>query len=302
VYHDLFDFCQRLDLRKVNRRVIESLIRAGAMDCFEVNRATLINSLSTALQLAEQHLKNQNAGVDDMFGFAPAEDVSAGAKHYLEVKDWSEEQRLRGEKETLGLYLTGHPIEPYLDELQKITTARIVDLKPAHEQTVTVAGLVIAMRTMNTRRGDRMAFITLDDRSGRIELALFSDIYQRYRDLVVKDQLLIVEGEVSVDEYSGGYKMSARQIFDIQGAREAHARRLEIRVDAGRASNGFTDELATLLSPFREGECFVCIDYASTDARALVKLGEEWRVHPADELMHRLRELVGEDNVRMVYR
>ena len=207
--------------------------------------------------------------------------------------DWNEDQRLSCEKQTLGLYLTGHPINRYLSEIGKFTTARIVNLKPAKDSTVIVAGLIIAMRTMNTKRGDRMAFITIDDRSARIELAVFSEAYTRFQDLLSKDKLIVVEGEVSMDEYSGGYKMSARNIYDIGQARSHFAKCLMLRVDQKKAGNGFIPSLQSTLLPFKEGVCPVIIDYQSDDAKAKVNLGIEWRVNPTDELLHRLREMHG---------
>jgi len=143
--------------------------------------------------------------------------------------------------------------------------------------------------------------VVLDDRSGRIELAVFSEAYNKYRNLIVKDKLLVVEGTVSVDEYSGGFKMSAEQIFDIDQAREQYARRLEIGVDAARAGNGFSRSLAQVLEPFREGRCQVCLDYQGKGAQAMLVLGSDWRVRPSEVLLHRLKELAGPDRVRVVY-
>jgi DNA polymerase-3 subunit alpha len=298
-YKDLFDLCQRVDLRKVNRRTLEALIMAGALDVFGKGRATLTASLPAALQIAEQYTRDIAVGQNDMFGMAPKAEAGTGAYH--DMPEWDDDQRLACEKQTLGLYLTGHPINKYLDELAQFTSARITELKPTHDQTVVVAGLIIAIRTMNTRRGDRMAFITLDDRSGRIELAVFADTYQRYRDLLVKDKLLVVEGEVSVDDYTGGYRMSARSVYDINQAREHFAKRLLVSVDAQQAGNGFVNDLQHTLQPFREGECPVVIDYQRPDARAEIPLGKEWKVNPTDELLHRLRELAGDEKVNIVY-
>ncbi|MGD8407665.1 MAG: DNA polymerase III subunit alpha [Thiohalophilus sp.] len=301
VFADLFDFTRRIDTRKVNRRTLEALIMAGALDMFGENRATLMASLPAALKIAEQHSRDQAVGMQDLFGIAVALETDNSPVAYHRQPEWSEDERLSAEKQTLGLYLTGHPIERYLDELAGFVSARIVDLKPTRDQTVVVAGLIIAMRTMNTRRGDKMAFITIDDRSARIELAVFSEPFQRYRDLLAKDRLIVVEGEVSVDEYSGGYKMSARSIYDINQAREHFARKLMLQVDHKHAGNGFINELQHTLSPFREGFCPVVIDYRRDDARAQIVLGEEWRVHPTDELLHRLRETLGEEQVQVVY-
>ena len=231
-FRDLFDFCNRIDLKKANKRTLEALIRAGALDELGPNRATLMASLDTAVQMAEQQHKNLACGQEDMFGMA--EPQAAPEAQFVEARDWDDEIRLNGEKETLGLYLTGHPIERYEAELRGIGARRIATLNPNGDQTILVAGLVVAMRTMNTRRGGKMAFVTLDDRSGRLELAVFSETYDHYRDLLVKDRLVVVEGEVSVDDYSGGIKMSTRKIFDIDHAREAFAKRAEPRSAAGQ--------------------------------------------------------------------
>ncbi|WP_455376728.1 DNA polymerase III subunit alpha [Kaarinaea lacus] len=303
-FHDLFDFCQRIDLKKANRRSLEALIRAGALDELGPSRAMLMATLSTALKLAEQTLQNATSGQEDMFGnlVSTAQNDESQSHEFVQVDDWDDETRLNGEKETLGLYLTGHPIERWESELKGIITSKIVHLNPTSNQTMIVAGLIVAMRTMITKRGDRMAFITLDDRSGRVELAVFSEPFQQYRDLLAKDRLVIVEGDVSIDDYTGGTKMSAQKIYDISRAREAFAWRLMVTVDANRAGNGFATDLENILKPFSNGHCPVYLQYMGPTAKARIRLGENWCVHPTDELIHRLNELAGEANVEVQYR
>ncbi len=302
-FKNLFDFCQRVDLRKVNRRTLEGLVMAGALDVFAQNRATIMATLPDALKIAEQKMRNNQAGIQDMFGLAaePVEGEGDGPETYSVQKDWSEELRLANEKATLGLYLTGHPINRYLPELKQFVTGRIAELKPSRNQTVIVAGLVIGMRVMTTKRGDKMAFLTLDDRSGRMEMAVFSDEYAANRDKLAKDKLIVARVEVSVDDYSGGFKMRADEIYDIDEAREHFARQLMVKVDEKKAANGFIPELQRVLSPFREGGCPVVLDYNKGTARAEIRLGEEWRVHPTDELLHRLRDTLGEETIQVVY-
>ena len=306
-YKDLFDLCKRIDLKKVNRRVFEALIRAGALDNLGPGRATMMASLGNALALAEQHTRDLSAGQDDLFGGPVAGEsaamatVASTAATFVDAPEWSDEERLLGEKETLGLYLTGHPINRYEAELKRFVTSRLADLKPTRDQTVVVAGLVVAIRTKISKRGDRMAFVTLDDRTGRVELGVFPECYSRYRQLLAQDKLLVVQGTVSMDEYSGGFRMSAEKLLDIDQAREQYAKGLEINVDAQHASNGFTQHLAQILAPFREGNCPIVLEYQRPDARARLQFGQEWRVRPADELLHRLKELAGESGVRVVY-
>ncbi len=299
-FKDMFDLCRRIDLRRVNRRVLESLIRAGALDSLGAHRATLMASLTLALAAAGQYSKNRDAGQVDLFGNA----VNAITEdtRYIDVPEWSDEQRLDGEKETLGLYLTGHPIARYEAELSHIIMTDLANLKPVDDRNVVVAGLVVAMRTMNTKRGDRMAFVTLDDRTGRLELAVFSDMYTRYRDLLSKDTLLVVEGQVSVDEYSGGFKMSADKIYNIDQARAAFATCLEIDVQAAQAGNGFVHELQDILKPVTPGSCPVLLRYQSEAAVAEIALGQEWRIMPTGAVLEQLSQLAGQEHVRLIYR
>jgi DNA polymerase-3 subunit alpha len=217
------------------------------------------------------------------------------------VPEWSDEQRLAGEKETLGLYLTGHPIERYRRELSRFVTSPIAELRPRGDQNAVVAGLVVALRTMNSRRGERIAFVTLDDRSGRIEISAFSEAYQKYRDLLVKDRLLVVEGGISSDDYTGGFRMNAERIMGIDEAREVYAKGLEIDLQAEAAANGVSRSLAQVLEPFRRGICPVWINYRSSGASARMALGQDWKVHPTDELLHRLGEIAGAGRVRVIY-
>jgi len=298
-FKDLFDFCQRIDLRKVNRRVLESLIKAGALDGLGTHRAALMASLNAALAAADQHSRNLEAGQVDIFGAtaAPTE-----AHVYVTVAEWSEEQRLDGERDTLGLYLTGHPIARYADELKDITDATIAEIKPSSDSTLVVAGLVVAQRTMQTRRGDRMAFVTLDDRTGRLELAVFSDLYAQSRELLAKDTLLVVEGQVSVDEYTGGFKMSAEKLYNIDQARAAFSARLVIDVNADQAGNGFVEELKEILRPAAQGKCPVHLHYQSPQAEAEIVLGDEWRISPTNTVLERLTRLAGERSVHLIYR
>lgn len=303
-YTDLFDFCQRIDLRKANRRTLEALIRAGALDNPHVNRASMMSSVSAAVQLADKQSRDQDSGQNDLFGVGAGTQTEKtdNTEHYVMMPDWSEEERLAGEKETLGLYLTGHPITRYEKELAKFTSARIVDLRPAGDSTLIVSGLIIAIRTMRTRRGDRMAFITLDDRSGRIELAVFSDVYENCRDLIAKDKLIVVRGEVSVDEYTDGYKMSAKDIYSFDQAMALYCKKLEISVDTRIVNGEFVKNLQSVLQPFSQGECPVIIRYKNDSAAAPVVLGKQWCVSPTQQLLSRLGEMVENNNVNMVYK
>ncbi len=154
---------------------------------------------------------------------------------------------------------------------------------------------------MQTKRGDRMAFITLDDKTGRIELAVFSDMFQEYRDLLIKDTLLVVKGEVSVDEYSGGFKMRANEIYNIDQAQQAFARRLDLRLDASQFNNGLLPKLKEILKPDAEGRCAITVHYTNNRAEADLVFGVDWRIKLTHHTLEHLTELAGEDRVEVFY-
>lgn len=306
---DIDDFCRRVDLQRVNKRVLEALVRSGALDSIGSNRATLMARLPQAIQGAEQQSRNASLGQEDLFGGPRLDETDAGQPVLAE---WDEEHRLQWEKEALGLYLTGHPIDRYHDEIEAITGRSLaawgdlVEVGPqgapryGRDQEGCVAGLVVAVRNRNTPRG-REGFLTLDDRSARIEVRVFPEEYARYVNLIAKDRVLVIEGSIGYDDYTGGLRMRARNVLDIDQARQTHAKGLEIRVDARRAANGFSRALQEVLQPFCDGTTPVSITYRNATAIGRIRLGEHWQVQPTDELLHRLKELAGDDAVRIWY-
>jgi DNA polymerase-3 subunit alpha len=169
------------------------------------------------------------------------------------------------------------------------------------ERAVTIAGLVMNMRIRKTQRGGKIAFLTLDDNTARMDVRVFPEVFEKYQALLGKDKVLVIQGGFGEDDYTGGYQVTAQSIYDINQARELFARRLVVGVESGQAGNGFVGHLADILQPFCKGHCRVCIDYRGNDASARVALGEEWTVHPTDELLHRLRDLAGKDRVQVEY-
>lgn len=218
---------------------------------------------------------------------------------YVNAPAWSDHERLFGEKETLGLYLSGHPIHRYLKELEKFITYRVIDARPSQNKIVILSGIITSVRTILTKRGDRMAVVTLDDGSGQIDMLCFSENFQKYRELLTKDKLIIVEGEINIDEFNDNFRLLSREIFSMEQARERYAKYLRIQVSS--ENNEEMTTLASLLEKFRGGNCRITLDYARADAKANLRLGDAWRVRPADHLLQMLREVFSENNVEMVY-
>ncbi len=311
LFSGLYDLCKRVDLRKVNRRVLEALIRAGALDSIDPNRAAHMAELTTALRVAEQHGKMALAGQNDLFGLAVAVETGDGeAEAYSTVVDpWTEKEKLEAEKQTLGLFLTGHPIAEYLPELKHITHGTLGSLevdagRARGKMEARVAGLIVDIRTRQTKQGKMMGFATLDDRTGRLEVAAFSGIYDKYRNLLAKDTILVAEGSLAMDDFTNGLRMTAEKLYSMEDAREMFARGIVLDWDSSQemAQRLFAAELADILKPFCGGQCPVSIEYQSNNTKASIQLGDDWRVRPADELLIRLRRFLSVEAVTVKYK
>ena len=304
-FKDLFDFCARVDGRKVNKRGLEAMIRSGALDeigpegDIGYRRAVMLAGMDEAVKLAEQHARNTSSGMGDLFGDSVVDSASdINYNSYNAARSLSLKDRLNGEKETLGLYLTGHPIDEYEIELKSMVANRIADLRPGKSGT-TVSGMVVGMRIMKNKRGESFAFLTLDDKSGRVELSVWAEKFNAYREILVKDALLVVQGIVSEDSFTGGLKMAADSIQSIYEARCSKLSSLQLNITQTAAD--WVARFHNTMSGYRDGNCPVTVEYSAASASCQLKLGSEWMVQPRDELIYRLREQFGKDSVTLHY-
>jgi DNA polymerase III subunit alpha len=299
-FTDLFDFCRRVDKRVVNRRVIEALIRAGAFDAVDDHRAKLVASVGRALDAADQAERNAYQG-----GLFDAPDSTVSTEtHYLEVPRWTEREQLLNEKQALGYFFSGHPFNAYAREVAAFARRRLADLEPQREPTL-ICGVVLGVRTQMTRRG-KMAVVTLDDASAQVEVTIFSELWDAVRSKVREDELLVVEGKVSRDDFSGGLRINADSLMTLAEARGRFARMLLLSLNG--STNGATaGRLRTLLSPYRctehagNGACPVRLYYRNADAETELSLPDTWRVRLDDRLLEELDDWLTAENVRLIY-
>ena len=300
-FKDLYDLCARVDSKKVNRRALEALVRSGALDQLGVHRASLMASIDLALNSANQQHRSAAAGQNDFFGIqAPVETVQT----YQNVAQWKKEDLLAAEKETLGLYLSGHPIDVYIEELDQFTSSRLVDVdvgQSKQKKSVTLAGLVVGVRTMNTKSGSRMAFLTLDDKTARIEIGVYGELYDQRREVIHKDKVLVVRGKASYDHFSGGVRLSADELFDIEQARNSLAKYMQIQLQAKQFSSQLITQLKNILAPNEEGLCNVGFEYYNDHGACELEVAEGWRVVPTKTMLEQLEHLIGQSNIRLIY-
>ncbi|MFZ7141659.1 DNA polymerase III subunit alpha [Avibacterium avium] len=302
IFKDLFDLCARVDLKKINRRTFESLIMSGAFDKLGPHRAALAKNLEDALKASDQYAKNEAIGQADMFGVL-TETPEEVEQAYAKTPRWSEKQILDGERETLGLYLSSHPISPYLKEIAHYSSTRLKDLVPNYRgQISTTCGLVVSSRVAITKKGNRLGIATLDDRSGRLDLTLFGESLDRFGEKLQKDTIVIASGQVSFDDFSQGLKMSVRELMTLDEARSRYAKSLAICLTQEQLSPHFIKQFKETLSPYSGGALPINIYYQSPQGRALVKLGVQWSVNPSDELINTLVEMLGESAVEIEFK
>lgn len=312
-FKGLYDLCKRVDLRKVNRRVFEALIRGGAFDVFNDNRASHLSELPTALKVAERHNKMAEVGQNDLFGLAVNAETSVDEvqDYGQSVPAWSEKDRLSYEKLALGLFLTGHPIDQYWPELLNIVHGSIAKTLANAEKSrgpldVRLAGLLVGIRTRQDRKGRNMGYATLDDKSARVDVTLYSDAFENYKDLLSADEVLVVEGSARIDGYTGNLSITAEKIYSMEQARESFARCLMLDWHYAKNSEetkDFVHKLQETLQPYSGGQCMLVVNYLSETAKVSVQLGDSWRIHPTDELLIRLQRILNHDNAtRIKYR
>jgi DNA polymerase-3 subunit alpha len=296
-YRDLFDFCARVDRKVVNRRAIEALVRAGAFDSTDPDRAKLLANVGKAIDAAEarEAAANQVSLFDagDGSGDAPIEWQAAAP--------WSERQRLQEEKSALGFFLSGHLFRGFEAEVRRFARTRLADLQPA-PQPQWIAGIVASQRTQMTRRG-KMSVVMLDDGSASLEVSVYNEVFERHRALIRDDELLVILAKVSRDDYSGGQRVIAERVLDLTGARQEFGKRIRIRLN-GVAEAG---ALRKVIQPFVAGgqpedpAMPVIVEYGNACARCAVELGADWRVRPQEDLIAEVRQRLHAQAVAIEY-
>jgi len=305
-FRDLDEFCLRINSQKVSRRAVEALIKTGAMDQLGANRPSLLARLPAAIGAAEQAARLRDSGQVDLFGSGPS---SAPQATPVKVEaDWGFRQKLVAERESLGLYMSGHPFDEYRYDGPFVSSGTIASLKGAKPvsksdnpwsggKICSAAGLVTNLR----KRGGRVTF-DLDDGSNQIEVTLFQEAYERFRHLLSAHAIVVVSGKSRFDDFIDDWRLNVKEIYDIDKLIEQRATNLVIRWQ--RNSNGGldADRLQRVLEPYRPGACHISLFCRGDKAQARIRLGDEWSVRPSRELRERLSEFVGHDGFRFIYK
>ncbi len=288
----LFDFAKRVDKRHLNRRTIESLVRAGAFDCLQVNRANLLASVSLAMGGAEQ----AQASIHQVSLFGGDDSDLEPAPEYVKAEPWSEKQKLTEEKLALGFYLSGHLFDIYAGEVRKFARAKLAGLEPSREPRL-IVGVIAGIRSQMTQRG-RILIVTLDDNTATVDVTVYSELVEANKALFKEDEFLAVQGKVSEDRFSGGLRITAEKVMDLGAARMQYGRELFCHLSASADAM----LIKKLLTPYRAEQGLpVTMRYSGQAASGELRLGQEWRVTPTDALTQDLRARFGAQSVGIEY-
>lgn len=292
-YRSLDDFCARIDSSKSTRKVLEALIKGGAMDCFSPNRAALMAHLPYALQAAEQQQNNLNAGITDMFGSIGA--VGTEEHSLPGCEAWDEKQRLMLEKEALGLFLTGHPLNLVEAEIRQFAPTSLGQWLERldsggggerfrqKEQETRVCGLVVDIRMRNSFRG-REAFVTLDDRSGRVDVRVLPDLLAQIEPILQKDLVWVVDGGIAYDDFSNGIKLRAASVRLMDDYRADNARALHITLDGQTADE--LDAIIGLLGGYKSSNAMPVVFHMCREGyRYQLRTNGSWSLKPDEHCL-----------------
>jgi DNA polymerase-3 subunit alpha len=289
-FEDLVDFCKRVDASKVNRRVVESLIQAGAFDFTGVERSVLFASLDEVLRFCSV---TQDLNQLNMFSCLQGQDSSAFS--FLEIsphEEWDEKERLKREKESLGFYITGHPLDRYRSEQERFTTSRIQDVVNAADKTVVkVAGVIENLRLKRTKRGEKMALLSLEDQTGSVEVVVFPDAFERYSPLFKSDEPLLVTGTAEIDENAG--KIIAQEIDTLENVRRNAIRVVQMPLPLSLINREILEQIKEILFRY-PGESTVQFRVnTGQEKELLIAAHPRYTISPCQEMIREVETLIG---------
>ncbi|HEY7323113.1 MAG TPA: DNA polymerase III subunit alpha [Candidatus Binatia bacterium] len=306
-FDSLFDFCRRVDLTAVNRRVVESLIKCGAFDSTQMSRARMIAALDEAIRLGQAFQRDSQSSQIDIFGLLGGENKAPKKPGplYPEIEEWSAQQALAFEKEALGFYITGHPLDKYERVIKKLTSGTIAELKEkAAAGDVKISGVVSALKLRNTKKGDRYGSFNLEDKSGFVEVVAWPDVYRKSVDVLNSDDPIFVKGRMEVGEermqiFAGEITPLAQEIARLRvngapnGKSNGHGAKVHLYV---RESEVSADELVQLRETLLEhqGPCVVFLHLlAPGKSETVIELPDQVRVASTPELEATVQRLFG---------
>ena len=295
-YKSLFDLCCRLDLSKVNRRVLESLIKSGAFDGEDVARYRLFAAIDSAMENGQSASRDRVCGQQSLFAFAGEELAREDACYPDDAAPWSDKEQLTYERDVLGFYLSSHPLQRYVDELKRCTTSSVAELVNCENSAqMRIGGLLTAVRSKRTKNGKIMAFAVLEDLSGSLEVTLFEETFTKAKDFIENDDPLILEGRVEINDDHTKAKMLVSEVFGLEEALSKVIEKVVMTLSHEQAAPARLAMLQDILQ-HHQGNCPAFMHILMPDCEVVMAL-ERFSLQPSADLVHEVKGLYGGSQV-----
>jgi DNA polymerase-3 subunit alpha len=297
-FSSLFDFCERVDLKKANKRVVESLIKCGAFDSTGANRSQMMVSLENAIDYGQRVQKEKADPQMGLFDIGAAKQ-NINLPQMSGIDEWDEKQLLTFEKEALGFYITGHPLTRFEDLLDKFTNANTISLKEKNDgEIVRIGGIIINIKTIKTKKGDLMAFVTLEDQHGTVEIIIFSLVYAAIQEILIEDNTVIIQGRVKGDENS--VKILADTVVPIEKAEETWTASIHFNLNKNKTGKDLLLRLNDLLKRY-PGSCNAYIHlFSPEETDTVIALPDTMKLKAGSSLTRAVNELLGYNTVETI--
>ncbi len=301
-FKSIYEFCENVDLRLLNKRVLESLIKSGALDSLG-RRSQLMTVLDRAMDRAQKAQRDAESGQHGLFGVFQQEESEANNDKLPNIPDWDEQVRLAAEKEILGFFISGHPLEKYKDKLEDLQALRLDEIavmtrSTGKDETIATAGIIGNLRVQKSKRGEFYAQATLEDMSGSIDMIVFPEAYKRLGDKVKLEVPVLVRAGVRIEE-GANPKITAAEIMPLEDAKVPLPRAIRIRVPLGTAGEDTVDDLHTLFRE-RKGDARVLFDVERAGDFMVVMEAEGYNVLPDRNFIARVEQLCVRGSVRVI--
>ncbi|QCI24322.1 DNA polymerase III subunit alpha [Buchnera aphidicola (Muscaphis stroyani)] len=298
-FQDLFDLCMRIDLNKITKKILEKLIMSGSCDCFNSNRSSMLKLIESAIKVSKEYTKSKNFVQESLFGNLKNDLIQVKNNHCLH-SSYSEQVKLDQEYQVLGLYLTGHPTDQYLEELKHYSNGLTLlkALSIEHDKKISVTGIIVSIKIKRTKNKNRMAVILLDDNSSRLEIIIFERLLETCEPLLNLNKILIISGVVKVNAINKSVKMIAYSLMNLDMAREKYINKIIVTLKKDK-DMFFLENLYNFLEKQIQGKVLVCIVYEKKLISSDVNINKKWFVCITDELINKFKILVKSDKIKL---
>ena len=301
-FKSIFDFCSRIDQQKVNKRVLESLIKSGAMDSLSGSRAQNFDAIDTAIKYGQQLQNSGNKNQVDLFSAGDNQSSLIKTPELKEIEEWDEKKSLSFEKEVLGMYVSGHPLLEHADEIEEFTSVDFSDdLMLKKNEIVTIGGMVTKITKKYDRRNRAMAFFEMDCFGGTVEVIAFSDCFEKYENLIEEDAVIFINGKMADDTNFSDLKVMADKIVSVENAREYFSRKLIINLAAQNVSPDDIEDLYEFARRF-PGDCNLLFHLSNPNpslSKPVTVLAHNIKVSTDRNFVKQLRDKYGKENIRV---